>query len=109
MKIVRKLFRRNPKKVSENKSAEVYPLKFYPPHFLGVNVGQNLPSPSLSPRDFSFRNAVHRKHEMSMSNNIREIFTVEDAARLDYIKGKVAKRTEEIIFHAECEKSVQIA
>ena len=34
---------------------------------------------------------------------------VEDAAGLDYIKGKVAKRTEEIILHAECEKSVQIA
>ena len=34
---------------------------------------------------------------------------VEDAAGLDYIKDKVAKRTEEIIFHAECEKSVQIA
>ena len=33
---------------------------------------------------------------------------VEDAAGLDYIKDKVAKRTEEIIFHAECEKSVQI-
>ena len=33
---------------------------------------------------------------------------VEDAAGRDYIKGKVAKRTEEIIFHAECEKSVQI-
>ena len=31
---------------------------------------------------------------------------VEDAAGLDYIKDKVAKRTEEIIFHAECEKSV---
>ena len=37
---------------------------------------------------------------MSMSNH---------AAGLDYIKDKVAKRTEEIIFHAECEKSVQIA
>ena len=33
---------------------------------------------------------------------------VEDAAGLDYIKDNVAKRTEEIIFHAECEKSVQI-
>ena len=33
---------------------------------------------------------------------------VEDAAGLDYIKDKVAKRTEEIIFHAEYEKSVQI-
>ena len=32
---------------------------------------------------------------------------VEDAARLDYIKDKVAKRTEEIICYAECEKSVQ--
>ena len=49
---------------------------------------------------------------MSMSNKIREIlvylFMVEDAAGLDYIKDKVAKCTEEIIFHAECEKSVQI-
>ena len=47
---------------------------------------------------------------MSMSNNIREIFSemVEDAAGLDYIKAKVAKRTEKIIFHAEFEKSVQI-
>ena len=33
---------------------------------------------------------------------------VEDAAGLDYIKDKVAKRTEKIIFHAECEKNVQI-
>ena len=33
---------------------------------------------------------------------------VEDAARLDYIKDKIAKRTEEIICYAECEKSVQI-
>ena len=33
---------------------------------------------------------------------------VEDAARLDYIKDKVAIRTEEIISHAECEKAVQI-
>ena len=33
---------------------------------------------------------------------------VEDAVGLDYIKDKVAKHTEEIIFHAECEKSVQI-
>ena len=31
---------------------------------------------------------------------------VEDAAGLDYIKDKVAKRAEEIIFHAEWEKSV---
>ena len=31
----------------------------------------------------------------------------EDVARLDYIKDKVAKRTEEIIY-AECENSVQI-
>ena len=31
---------------------------------------------------------------------------VEDAAGLDYIKDKVVKRTEEIIFHAEWEKSV---
>ena len=49
---------------------------------------------------------------MSMSDNIREIFgnlfMVEDAARLDYIKHKIAKRTEEIICYAECEKSVQI-
>ena len=29
---------------------------------------------------------------------------VEDAARLDYIKDKIAKRTEEIICFAECEK-----
>ena len=28
---------------------------------------------------------------------------VEDVAGLDYIKDKVAKRTEEIVFHAECE------
>ena len=33
---------------------------------------------------------------------------VEVAAGLDYIKDNVVKRTEEIIFHAECEKSVQI-
>ena len=37
---------------------------------------------------------------MSMSDKIREIlgnlFMVEDAARLDYIKDKIAKRTEEI-------------
>ena len=33
---------------------------------------------------------------------------VEDAARLDYIKDKIAKCTEEIICYAECEKSVQI-
>ena len=33
---------------------------------------------------------------------------VEDAARLDYIKDKIAKRTEEIICYAECEKSDQI-
>ena len=30
----------------------------------------------------------------------------EDAAGLDYIKDKVTKRAEEIIFHAEWEKSV---
>ena len=36
------------------------------------------------------------------------LFMVEDAAELDYIKDKVAKRTEEIILHAEYEKSVQI-
>ena len=45
---------------------------------------------------------------MSMSDKIREIlgnlFMGEDAARLD----KIARRTEEIICHAECEKSVQI-
>ena len=49
---------------------------------------------------------------MSMSDKTREIlgnlFMVEDAARLDYIKDKIAKRTEEIICYAECEKSVQI-
>ena len=33
---------------------------------------------------------------------------VEDAARLGYIKDKSTKRTEEIICHAECEKSAQI-
>ena len=33
---------------------------------------------------------------------------VEDTAGIDYIKHKVAKHTEEIIFRAECEKSVQI-
>ena len=33
---------------------------------------------------------------------------VEDASRLDYIKDAIAKRTEEIICYAECEKSVQI-
>ena len=38
----------------------------------------------------------------------KPVFMVEDAARLDFIKDKVAKRTEEIISHAECEKSVQI-
>ena len=47
-----------------------------------------------------------------MSNKIREIlvnlFMVEDAAWRDYIKDKVAKRTEEIIWNVECEKSVQI-
>ena len=37
------------------------------------------------------------------------LFMVENVAGLDYIKDKVAKRTEEIIFHAECEKSIQIA
>ena len=46
---------------------------------------------------------------MSMSDKIREIlgklFMVEDAARLDYIKNKIAKRTEEMICYAECEKS----
>ena len=31
---------------------------------------------------------------------------VEDDAGLDYIKDEVAKRTEEIIFHAEWEQSV---
>ena len=31
---------------------------------------------------------------------------VEDAAGLDYIKDKVAKRAVEIIFHAEWEESV---
>ena len=45
-----------------------------------------------------------------MSNKIRKIlvnlFMVEDAAGLD--KDKVAERTEDIIFHAECEKSVRI-
>ena len=49
---------------------------------------------------------------MSMSDKIREIlgnlFMVEDAARLDYVKDKIAKRTEEIIFYAGCEKSVHI-
>ena len=44
---------------------------------------------------------------MSMLNKIREIlvylFMVEVDAGLDYIKDKVAKRTEEMIFHAECE------
>ena len=49
---------------------------------------------------------------MSMLDKIREIlgnlFMVEDAARLDYVKDKIAKRTEEIICCAECEKSVQI-
>ena len=33
---------------------------------------------------------------------------VEDAARLGYIKDKIAKRTEEIICYTECKKSVQI-
>ena len=46
-----------------------------------------------------------------MSDKIREIlgnlFMVEDAARLDYIKDKIANRTEEIICYAECEKSFQ--
>ena len=49
---------------------------------------------------------------MSMSDKIWEIlgnlFMVEDAARLDYIKDKIAKRTEEMICYAECEKSIQI-
>ena len=49
---------------------------------------------------------------MSMSDKIREIlgnlFMAEDAARLDYIKDKNVRRTEEIICYAECEKSVQI-
>ena len=49
---------------------------------------------------------------MSMSDKIREILgnllMVDDAARLDNVKGKIAKRTEEIICYAECEKSVQI-
>ena len=34
---------------------------------------------------------------------------VEDTAGLDYIEDKVAKRAEEIIFHVELEKSVQIS
>ena len=34
---------------------------------------------------------------------------VEDDAGLDYIKNKVAKRAEEIIFHAEWEKSVSVS
>ena len=38
IKSVRKLFRRNWQKESENISAEVFPPKFYPPKFLGVNV-----------------------------------------------------------------------
>ena len=38
IKFVRKLFRRKFEKMSENISAEVFPLKFYPPKFLGVNV-----------------------------------------------------------------------
>ena len=49
---------------------------------------------------------------MSMSDKIREfkgiLLMVEDAARLDYIKDKITKRTEGIICYAECEKSVQI-
>ena len=49
---------------------------------------------------------------MSISNRIREILgnllMVEGAARLDNIKEKVAKRKEEIISRAECEKIVQI-
>ena len=36
------------------------------------------------------------------------LFMVEDAAGLDCIKDKVAKRTEEIISRVEGEKSVQI-
>ena len=47
-----------------------------------------------------------------MSDKIREILEnllmVEDDARLDYIKDKIAKHTKEIICYAECEKSVQI-
>ena len=47
---------------------------------------------------------------MSMSNKSRKIlvnlFMIEDAAGLD--KDKVAKRTEKIISHAECEKTVRI-
>ena len=38
IEFVRKLFRRNSKKMTENISAKVFPLKFYPPKFLGVNV-----------------------------------------------------------------------
>ena len=55
---------------------------------------------------------LDRTHTKCLSNKIREILVylfVEKAAVLDYIKDKVAKRTEEIIFHAECEKNVQIA
>ena len=56
---------------------------------------------SSSGRDMFF-------NEMSTSDKIRGIlgnlFMVEDAARLDYIKDKIAKRIEEIICYAECEK-----
>ena len=41
------------------------------------------------------------------TRNVYQIM-VEDAAGLDYIKDKIAKRAEEIIFHAEWENSVQI-
>ena len=53
--------------------------------------------------DFSFRNFPHRTHTKCLCQ-----IMVEDAAGLDYIKDKVAKRTVEIIFHAECGKIVQI-
>ena len=55
------------------------------------DVVQNLPS-SLSPRDFSFRNYLHRSHMKCLCQ-----IMVEDVAGLDYIKDKVAKRTEEIL------------
>ena len=62
---------------------------------------QNLP---ISPRDFSFWNFPHRTHKKCLCQ-----IMVEDAGGLDYIKDKVTKRAEEIIIHAECETSVQIA
>ena len=62
--------------------------------WLKMTYRENLPSSSLSRLAFSFRNFLHRTHM-----KCRCQIMVEDAAVLDYIKNKVPKCTEEIIFH----------